>query len=768
MNSPDWWSGWRHRLRAIDRSPGPEWRDRTVHHGFRLLVGLLGAAVIALLFPRAPVPDFTLLEEGEVAPEDVIAQLSFPVRKSEERLAAERRDAEQSVRAIFRFDSTAVDSALSHVERFFGGLDSVTEAAGPEREARSRAAREWLEGRGLQANPTQAEYLASAENRRLLRQELDGAFRELLPRGVVPRSDLEEASALRLVLRQEERDRLVPRDSLLTVGEFYRRAAGRRLADSAAAAVQLYQTLLVRLSVPTVHLDRMATRMAREQARSAVEETDGYVLEGERIVGAHERVSGSQVQKLRAYREALLERGRVAGGARLLQGAGGFLYSFLLLALLGAVLYYYRGGVYRSASGFLIVVVAVVVVMAAGSLVARAESSPFLVPVALASLVVAALYDGLLGVVVAAVIAALLAGQPPFVGLTAPFAAFVAGTAGAITVPWIRRRAQSWMIIAAVTGAYLLAATSLALLRYFSSPADLLAATGWGAVNATLSTVLAMGAAVPALESITGRVTDQTLLEMADLNRPLLRRLSREAPGTYAHSVNVANLSEAACTAIGANALLARVGVYYHDIGKLARPQYFIENQPQNRNPHDRLHPSRSAEVIREHVRDGLRLAEEAGLPEAVKDFIREHHGTRQISYFLEKAKREEPGLDLDPTDFTYPGPKPQTKETAVAMLADGVESATRALRDPTPGRIQEVLEAIFEERIEERQLDQCPLTLRDLDRIEEQFVRVLSGMYHHRIDYPAGEEEEVEPAPEAEYEDRTVSPVRPEQEPLS
>jgi len=205
--------------------------------------------------------------------------------------------------------------------------------------------------------------------------------------------------------------------------------------------------------------------------------------------------------------------------------------------------------------------------------------------------------------------------------------------------------------------------------------------------------------------------------------------------------MNAANLGEAAARAIGANALLTRVGLYYHDVGKILKPQYFIENQTPGRNPHDKLKPATSAAIVRDHVRQGLRLAQEAKLPSSVRAFIAEHHGTQQISFFYEQAKRLDPTANLDPADFTYPGPKPQSKETAVAMLADSVESAIRALPDPTPQAIRALVDRVVTKKMEQGQLDETPLTLRELSIIRDQFVSVLSGMYHHRIDYPSLQE---------------------------
>jgi len=225
-------------------------------------------------------------------------------------------------------------------------------------------------------------------------------------------------------------------------------------------------------------------------------------------------------------------------------------------------------------------------------------------------------------------------------------------------------------------------------------------------------------------------------LSWADLNKPLLRRLSLEAPGTYAHTIAMANLCEAACNAIGADGLLGRVGTYYHDIGKLRKPQHFVENLPRGRaNPHDKLKPSTSASIIRNHVREGVELAEENHVPREIRAFIAEHHGTIPIAFFLEKARERDGTVNV--ADYSYPGPIPQSAETAICMLADGVEAKVRSLPDPTPPAIADAVDAIIRRRLEDGQLRDAPITLRQLGIVRDQFVHILTGMYHGRIEYP-------------------------------
>ena len=289
--------------------------------------------------------------------------------------------------------------------------------------------------------------------------------------------------------------------------------------------------------------------------------------------------------------------------------------------------------------------------------------------------------------------------------------------------------------LAVIAAAYAGAALAVGLLRARGLE-EIARSIMWGAVNGTASTLLAIGF-LPLAEWFTRVTTNQTLMELADPKHPLLQRLSLEAPGTYAHTISVANLAEAVCNAIGANALLARVGVYYHDVGKIAKPQYFIENQPRGRNPHDKLKPAMSAAVVRSHVVEGLRLATEYRLPQAVKDFIAQHHGTQPISFFLDQARAADPGARLNPADFAYGGPRPQTREVAVVMMADSVESAARVLQDPSPPRIRDLVGRIVDAKIAAGQLDECPLTLREIHVAKEVLAKVLSGMYHQRLDYP-------------------------------
>jgi hypothetical protein len=415
--------------------------------------------------------------------------------------------------------------------------------------------------------------------------------------------------------------------------------------------------------------------------------------------------------------------------------AGALATNLLLLGGMALALRLLRPTVFASAPsvGLLAALIGVTVIVAAIGTRFR-PGAPELVPMAFAGIVVSALYDRRLSLLVVTLLASLIASQPAYRDDWSLAVLLVVGVSAALAVRPVGRRDQSylWMLVIAAATCVVLVATGIAA---GGGRTAIVGSIARG-LGVTVGSVIAAMLVMPLAERWTGRETHLTLLEWGDLNRPLLQRLSLEAPGTYAHTIAIANLAEAACRAIGANAVLARVGAYYHDIGKLAKPQYFVENQPRGRNLHDKLKPQTSASIIRNHIREGLELAEAERIPRSIRAFITEHHGTGTIAFFLEKA-RERDGVVGNTSEFTYPGPVPQSAETAVVMLADGAEAATRALADPTPERIRDVIELVVRQRIEQGQLRDAPLTLAQLTIVKAQFARVLGGMYHARVDYP-------------------------------
>ncbi len=256
-------------------------------------------------------------------------------------------------------------------------------------------------------------------------------------------------------------------------------------------------------------------------------------------------------------------------------------------------------------------------------------------------------------------------------------------------------------------------------------------------LNGMVSSIIVIGI-LPVFEYLFKIVTNISLLELADFNHPLLQRLTLEAPGTYHHSLLVGNLSDAACQAVGANALLARIGAYYHDIGKLSKPEYFSENQNMQLNKHDVLSPTMSKLVIMNHVKEGVDLAKKYKFNKRLVEFIQGHHGNSLVFYFYRRAlENPEKNHEVEEEGFRYPGPKPKTKEVAIVLLADSVEAATRTLKDPNPANIEEMVHKVINNKFIDGQIDECDLTLKELEKIAAVFIRILSGIYHNRITYP-------------------------------
>ncbi|HEY0408007.1 MAG TPA: HDIG domain-containing protein [Pyrinomonadaceae bacterium] len=360
----------------------------------------------------------------------------------------------------------------------------------------------------------------------------------------------------------------------------------------------------------------------------------------------------------------------------------------------------------------------------------------FAIPFAAASLLVALLVDTQLALITA-LLTAIFAGMLAPTGVLKTLYAIISCSTAIYGIGRYRER-QSVTIAGLLVGA-VNALMAVALIAYAQQPLTLntiMMAMGCGLLGGLLTTIFTAGG-LPINESMFGILTDVKLLELSNADLPVLGQLALRAPGTNQHSHAVGQLAEEACRAVGANPLLARIGALYHDIGKLAAPDYFVENQ-QGYNPHDKLRPSNSARIITSHVSYGLKLAKEIGLPKKISDFIPQHHGTRTLHFFLRKAQAQAATEDeVDEAEFRYPGPKPQFKETAIMMIADSCEAAARSLAHPNPENISTIVSKIVDAIISDGQLDECDLSLRELTAIRESVTTSLVAIYHARIDYP-------------------------------
>jgi len=358
----------------------------------------------------------------------------------------------------------------------------------------------------------------------------------------------------------------------------------------------------------------------------------------------------------------------------------------------------------------------------------------FLVPVAAGGILLSILVDDRLALIYAFFISILYAVQGG--NRFDLFLVAALGTlAGVYYMRSIRKRSDIFYPGIVVSGVNAAAIVALNFIGIISD--DFISALTAGVGNGLITAIGVVPGSLIPLEGIFGIATNIRLLELSDLNYPLLKRLAMQAPGTYHHSLMVGNMAEAAAEQINANSLLARVGSYYHDVGKMSKPLYFSENQQGGKNRHDELTPNMSALILIAHVKEGVELAREHRLNQPIIELIQQHHGTSLMPYFYQKAMEQDPARSVDEENFRYPGPKPQNREAAICMLADGVEAASRALVNPTHGRIKGLVEKIINNKFVDSQLDECDLTLKDLHKIADSFVRVLAGYLHSRVEYP-------------------------------
>jgi putative nucleotidyltransferase with HDIG domain len=570
--------------------------------------------------------------------------------------------------------------------------------------------------------------------RQAVRDALKQFLSGMLSQGIADAGTMRAEPGRVVALRRGEAERLLPRDSILTFVDLMARVDGAHPGVADEVGRRAIRQLAAAFYRPTVVFDPWLTRLRREEVRSSVDSVKYVVPAGERIAVAGQTVTEEARQKLLGFQAELQRRGGTGGAARAF--LGGVLYNAIILSTFWLLLMLYRAESYERLREivFFGVLFGLVVILAA-TLTQLFPWRPELMPIPFAAIIITMLYNGRTAVFAATMLAILLGGQWALREGHTVFFGVVSGVAAALSMRVVRRRWHLYVTIGLLAGAFTLAAITAGLIDGWSTTTIVTTAITGSIVGLSSASFALL--VIPIAEAATGVTTDLSLLELSDLSRPLLKRMAFEAPGTWAHSLAMANLCESACEAIGANGLLARVGCYYHDIGKLGNPGYFIENQATGNNPHDGLLPEESARIIRDHVAYGVALAREAGLPPVVRAFIPEHHGTTEINYFLHRARRQAAGAEIDVGKFRYPGPRPRSVETAVTMLADSTEAIIRVLDEPTPAQVRQAIEELIQQKLRSRQLEEAPITLRDLDRITDEFCRTLAGMYHNRVAYP-------------------------------
>ena len=743
------------------RSRFDSWpRNLYFRNGARVFLLLALTWLSLVLTPgRLSYDPFFDVREGSVADRDVVAPFDFTVYKSATELAAERKAASDAVKPVLEYLPGVRETVVSDLLAFYDRIQKLRTDGALAKEILSwekYVKRNSRNREGFHIKPIVLSELYAIDSLlslsdeeiiflldpvrcNLVRSRLKDFLVSRLRDGVISDEALARIENQEVLLRQEGEEEVLARGELLSVAQVLEQAVSLVVdQDYPEVSKSLFMQTLRRFLRPNIIYNLTETDRRRQLATAAVKLTrDEIVLKEEKIIGRGERVTPSQMERLQNLK-AEMEKQELLGGEtnQFKRNLGIALVYLGLLLALGLYIFLYRREEYEKYSSLMIVALSLLLVQTATWFILGNEALPiYLVPVAIASMLISYLIDDQIAVAASFCLALMLGVQANF-SISMVLLSLGAGLTAAVSVRRVESRKGQYVPILYVVAAYLLILLAIDYGYRGEEIRNVMVASGWCAVNATVATFITI-ALVPLFESLFRITSNFTLLELGDLNRPLLKRLALEAPGTYHHSIIIGSLAEAAAAGIEANPIYARVASYYHDIGKLKQPYYFIENQSGRPNPHNKLNPKMSSLIISNHGKEGVELARKAKLPECIIDVIRQHHGDQAISFFYSKEKERNPETTLEKGDFCYPGPRPLSREAAIIMLADAAESATRTLSDPSVNRIRTLIKGLVEARLRDGQLDNVDLTLRDLNRICEEFVNILIGVHHSRIDYP-------------------------------
>ncbi len=638
---------------------------------------------------------------GRPSPRTIYAPRDAIDEYATERL---REQASDAVPEVFDYDPFVLQDALGQIGTFFDTVLEVNDNEELEQDEKV----ELLKARIPDELPTSAvaALLSDSVTIRDLQGRLNNSISEIFEQGI----------------KENEED-----------------LARRRLTQEialypfSADLKRVTEVLIKPLIAQNMHYNAELTEQNRELARSQVEPV--VVLRNTLIVSEGEPVTEQQLAQLQ---ELGLIRGQQADYPAYI---GLFMLLIIVFIIVGIYMSIFVSNVYNSPS--LLLLMGLVFFITLLFSVAATYFSGYLIPVAIGVILITVIFGYKLALIVNLTLA-LMVGLITGGDYSYILVALLGGLVSIYAVTRLSQRsdlARAGFYVAA-TNAAVIISTHL-FFGDISFEYDSLAGFSYsliaGVGNGIFSSVVAIGL-LPFLESIFGVTTAITLLELSNPNHPLLKELLMKAPGTYYHSMMVSNLAESAAESVKADALLTRVGAYYHDIGKLKRPYFFSENQLSGENPHAKLSPNLSALIIGSHPKDGVELGRKHRLPDAILDIATQHHGTSMISFFYQLALEQSSRDDVTTANFRYEGPKPQSKEAAIIMLADAVEAGVRSLSKPSSNRVETMIRRMIKDKLDDGQLDQCDLTLKELDQIAEAFVYIMSGIYHSRIEYPEKE----------------------------
>ncbi len=742
----------------------------------RGLILLIFLTIILVTLPQSSfqhVENYSVGEPWRV--DDLTAPFTFAIQKTAEELAQEHDEIRQQTVPIFHTDNNAAILIESRLDSIYRDLQPVLDSYLQWQRARSE--------NGATAEDDSLSYLqersfanvelddeswdlildnyvnitqGNQSERRFIvyqvRTQLENVVEIILSDGLIDieKSQIEQSEITVRNLR-ELTERTVRLNNIrdMTEARNYAQLFFNRvfIPDVARVALQLYDQIIG----PNILYSEADTEALLSENLSNISTTRGAVDQGEIIIRRGDIVTPEIDIRLKSLADA---RALTATGLeRWLRFSGESFVIIIATMMFFFYLYLYRRKIFERPSMFLLVFLVMSLVTLASALVYPIENvSSYVIPVAIAPIILTIIFDSRVGLM-STITLAIITGMIHDHSFDYMVATIAACSLGVFSVRDIKKRSQFFFItpgIVFLTYCFVIAGFSLSR---FSGVENFLSDMTFVAINSVF--ILFTYPLILLFEKLFKLTTDFTLLELADTNLPLMKELMSTAPGTFHHSLQVANLAESAASDIGANALMCRVGAMYHDIGKMVKPSYFIENQSKG-NEHDKLKPRMSALVIKAHVSEGVKMATEYGLPKVIIDFIMTHHGTSQIRYFLEKAKEDADNIQEE--DFRYDGPIPFTKEQGIMMLADGVEASCRSMKDTTYTKLENQINRIVDSNVADGQLSNCPLTFQHIQIIKESFLRILKGVYHSRVEYPEDKKIEKETSKETISEPNTAN----------
>ena len=658
---------------------------------YKIILFLITTVCLVYLFPRSGGFKYSY-QTGKPWPyETLLAPFDFPISKSDEELTAERISIEQESPLIFIMDTLAEQRSFERT-------------------------RKWIRQQG---NSISSSALQRAWERYLS---------SLYSPGLIDASFAVQSTKPILLIKNNIGQKLIFSD--LKINDSLPFSNQSPLLDSIIANAS-NRLILNEYIESNLVLDSTLTRQKLEESLSLILPTRGVVAEGERIIAQGEVVDQKRYQILNSLKVEYLNDLWASSEQSIVIGYS--LIVSLIIFLIFLFLWRYRPLVFENNTK-LVFIFSTILIMVAAIKLAMANNINFvyLVPLCIVPLLLKTFFDTRLAFFVY-LMGLLLIGFMVPSDFSFLFMQLVAGAIATLSVTDLYKRANLFVVVVLIVTSYMITYVSFHLIYEANLSTVSLDHLGYLLINGL--GILFVHPLVYVFEKIFGLVSDLSLLELSDTNSKLLRTLSEKAPGTFHHSLQVANIAEAAANEVDANSLLVRVGALYHDIGKMNNPLYFSENQSTNYNPHHELDPFESSQLILNHVTEGIEIAKRNNLPDRVIDFIRTHHGTSPTRYFFHKAKKE--NEDIDKTLFCYPGPKPYSKETAILMMADSVEAASKSLHEPTAEGITNFVEKIIEEQSEENQFNEADISLREIERIKKVLVEKLINAYNLREVYP-------------------------------